>query len=80
MKNKDKPIFIQELINAGKLNKSLNFKPEESFYIGKKRVGKDLIIIGGPCSVESEEMIINAAFKIPPSNFETDCQSSLLLK
>ena len=64
MENKNKPDFIQELIDSGKLNKSLNYKPEESFYIGNKRVGKDIVIIGGPCSVESEDMIIDAAFKI----------------
>ena len=64
MENNDKPAFIQELIEAGKLNNSLNYKPQEDFLIGEKRVGKDTIIIGGPCSVESEEMIINSAIEI----------------
>ena len=64
MNIKDKPIFIKELIEAGKLQNSLNYRPEEDFTIGKKKVGEDLIIIGGPCSVEGEEMIIDAALQI----------------
>ena len=64
MTNKDKPIFIKELIASGILNNSLNYKPESDFLIGNKKVGKDLIIIGGPCSVEGEEMIIDAALQI----------------
>ena len=64
MNIKDKPIFIKELIEAGKLQNSLNYRPKEDFTIGKKKVGKDLIIIGGPCSVEGEEMIIDAALRI----------------
>ena len=64
MTNTDKPIFIKELIDSGKLNNSLNYKPGSDFLIGNKKVGKDLIIIGGPCSVEGEEMIIDAALQI----------------
>ena len=64
MEKIDKPIFIKELIEAGKLNNSLKYKPPDDFYIGNKKVGRDTIIIGGPCSVESKEMIINAALKI----------------
>lgn len=64
MVNKDQPIFIKDLISAGKLNNSLNYKPCESFQIGNKKVGEDIIIIGGPCSVESESMIINSALQI----------------
>ena len=64
MDKKVTPIFIKELIEAGKLNNSLIYKPGADFFIGKKKVGKDLVIIGGPCSVEGEEMIIDAALQI----------------
>ena len=37
MTNKDKPIFIKELIESGKLNNSLNYKPEGDFLLGIKR-------------------------------------------
>ena len=53
--------YISSLISQNKLNisvaQSLNF----NFTLGDKTVGKDKILIAGPCSVESEEMIVAIA-------------------
>ena len=61
---KNIPDFILDLVNAGKLDKALNYQPDEDFLIGTKKAGKDFFLIGGPCSVESEEMIISSAIEI----------------
>ena len=62
--NKDYPEFIKDLIKAGKLDNALSYQPDDNFFIGEKKVGKDFFVIGGPCSVESKEMIINSALSI----------------
>ena len=64
MNSKNIPDFIKGLNREGKLNKSLNYQLNNNFFIGDKLVGKDLFIIGGPCSVESKEMILNSALEI----------------
>ena len=64
MQRPEIPDFINDLVAAGKLENSLNHKPVDDFLIGNKKVGNDFLVIGGPCSVESEEMIINSALEI----------------
>ena len=50
--------YINELFKQDKLNLSINKDNDFNFKIGNKTVGKDKIIMAGPCSVESREMII----------------------
>ena len=56
--------YINSLIKADKIkhtvDKSINFQ----FKIGSKTIGKEKILIAGPCSVESKEMIIDISLKL----------------
>lgn len=56
--------YISNLIKADKIkhtvDKSINFQ----FQIGSKTIGKEKILIAGPCSVESKEMITNISLKL----------------
>ncbi|MCW6159161.1 MAG: 3-deoxy-7-phosphoheptulonate synthase [Thermoplasmatales archaeon] len=39
--------------------------PERTFVrVGKSSIGKDFVVIGGPCSVESEEQLLDTARKV----------------
>lgn len=59
-----KNIFIQSLENKNKLRISTDLKKTFQFPLGGKTIGKDLFIISGPCSVESEEMIVSFSKKL----------------
>ena len=56
--------YINSLIKADKIkhtvDKSINFQ----FKIGSKTIGKEKILIAGPCSVESKEMIADISLKL----------------
>ena len=51
--------YIQSLIEADKLRISTDKSIDFTWSLGDCEVGKDLCLISGPCSVESEEMIID---------------------
>ena len=51
--------FIKKLINDKKLLISTDKSKSFGFKIGKKFLGQDKVLIAGPCSIESKEMIIN---------------------
>ena len=53
--------FLKEIYEAGKINQVTKYEISNNFSIGNKVLGKDLAIIAGPCSVESQEMIISSA-------------------
>lgn len=50
--------FINKLIEDNKLQISIDKNKKFGFKIGDKQLGEDPILIAGPCSIESEEMII----------------------
>ena len=52
-----KNIYIESLKNQNKLQISTDLTRSFKFQIGSKLVGNDFLIISGPCSVESEDMI-----------------------
>jgi 3-deoxy-7-phosphoheptulonate synthase len=56
--------YINSLIRANKIkhttDKSINF----GFKIGSKILGKEKVLIAGPCSVESKEMIADISLKL----------------
>ena len=56
--------YIESLIKADKIkhtvDKSINFQ----FQIGSKTLGEEKVLIAGPCSVESKDMIINVSLKL----------------
>ena len=56
--------YIESLIKADKIkhtvDKSINFQ----FQIGSKIIGKEKILIAGPCSVESKDMIVDISLKL----------------
>lgn len=56
--------YIENLIKADKLKHSINPNIDFSFKIGSKTLGKEKILIAGPCSVESKEMIIDISLKL----------------
>ncbi len=51
--------FIDNLIKNNKLLLSTDKSKKYGFKIGKKFLGQDKVLIAGPCSIESREMIIN---------------------
>ena len=51
--------YIDSLINQDKLRIATNKSIDFTWSLGDCEVGKDLCLISGPCSVESEEMIID---------------------
>ena len=55
MRNK----YIESLKAQDKLKLSINKNKRFQFRIGKKTIGKDFILISGPCSVESKNMIVS---------------------
>ncbi len=59
--------FLEEIYIAGKINKVSAYNSKENFKIGHKTLGKELAIIAGPCSVESEKMIVDSAISVKES-------------
>ena len=53
--------FLREIYEAGKIDKVVHYNKKGNFKIGNKTLGHELVIIAGPCSVESREMIISSA-------------------
>jgi len=60
MRNK----YIQSLIEADKLRLSIDKSIDYGFTVNKKKLGEEKIIMAGPCSVESKEMIIESAIRL----------------
>ena len=51
--------YINKLIQDDKLSLSVDKSKTFGFQLGDKWVGKDKVLISGPCSVESKEMIMD---------------------
>ena len=51
--------YINKLIQDDKLSISVDKSKTFGFQLGDKWVGKDKVLISGPCSVESKEMIVD---------------------
>ena len=51
--------YINQLIQEDKLKLSVDKSKCFGFKLGDKWVGKDKVVISGPCSVESRDMIVN---------------------
>ena len=51
--------YIDKLIQDDKLSLSVDKSKTFGFKLGNKWVGKDKLLISGPCSVESKEMIMD---------------------
>ena len=49
--------YIDSLIKANKIKNTVDKNINFGFKIGSKILGKDKVLIAGPCSVESKEMI-----------------------
>ena len=56
--------YIKSLIKAKKLKHTVNKDIDFGFKIGEKKLGKEKILIAGPCSVESKEMIEEIAMQL----------------
>ena len=56
--------YINKLIEEDKLRLATDKSKTFGFNLGDKLVGKDIIVISGPCSVESEDMIVDWAVKM----------------
>ena len=62
--------YILELKKQGKLNISINKEKDFTFRMGNVEVGKETLIIAGPCSVESREMIVDWAQELSKLNID----------
>ena len=51
--------YINKLIEDDKLRLSVDKSKTFGFKLGDKWVGKDKVVISGPCSVESRDMIVD---------------------
>ena len=51
--------YINKLIQDDKLSLSVDKSKSFGFKLGNKWVGKDKVLISGPCSVESRDMIVD---------------------
>ena len=51
--------YIDKLIQDDKLSLSVDKSKTFGFQLGNKWVGKDKVLISGPCSVESRDMIVD---------------------
>ena len=51
--------YINKLIQDDKLSLSVDKSKTFGFQLGDKWIGKDKVLISGPCSVESRDMIID---------------------
>lgn len=56
--------YIESLIKADKIKHTVNKSIDFSFKIGSKTLGKEKVLIAGPCSVESEDMINDISIKL----------------
>jgi len=56
--------YIESLIYADKIKHTVDKSIKFQFQIGAKTLGKDKILIAGPCSVESKDMIIDVSLKL----------------
>ena len=56
--------YIQKLISDGKLKLSTDKTKSFGFKLGNKLVGKDKVLIAGPCSIESKESLIDWAVEL----------------
>ena len=56
--------YIESLIKADKIKHTVNKSIDFSFKIGSKTLGKEKVLIAGPCSVESEDMISDISIKL----------------
>jgi 3-deoxy-7-phosphoheptulonate synthase len=56
--------YINSLVKANKLKYTVDKTIEFGFQIGSKIIGKEKVLIAGPCSVESEEMIVGISLKL----------------
>lgn len=56
--------FVHNLYAQKKLETVLSKDLDTGFSIGKKKLGKELVFIAGPCSVEDEEMIIKSSLAV----------------
>ena len=56
--------FIEKLIRDSKLKISTDKTKEFGFTLGKKKLGVDKVLIAGPCSIESKEMILDCSIKL----------------
>ena len=56
--------YINQLIKDDKLRLSVDKSKTFGFKLGNKWVGKDKIIISGPCSVESRDMIVDWSLEL----------------
>ena len=56
--------YINQLIQENKLKLSVDKSKTFGFGLGDKWVGKDKVIISGPCSIESEDMILSWSGKL----------------
>jgi 3-deoxy-7-phosphoheptulonate synthase len=56
--------YIQSLVKANKLKYTVDKKIDFGFQIGSKTLGKQKVLIAGPCSVESKKMITDISLKL----------------
>ena len=56
--------YIESLVKANKLKHTVDANIDFGFKIGEKKLGKEKILIAGPCSVESKEMIEDIALEL----------------
>lgn len=56
--------FVHNLYEQKKLETVLSKDLDTGFSIGEKKLGKELVFIAGPCSVEDEEMIIKSSLAV----------------
>lgn len=56
--------YLESLIKANKIKHTVDRNIKFGFEIGSKTLGKDKVLIAGPCSVESKEMIENIAIDL----------------
>ena len=56
--------YINSLIKADKLKHTIDENIKFGFKVGNKFLGKEKILIAGPCSVESKEMIENISLEL----------------
>ena len=56
--------FIHSLHEQNKLERVLRKELDTGFFVGKKKLGKELVFIAGPCSVENEEMILDSSLAV----------------
>jgi|TARA_B110000858_G_C17806933_1_gene478582 3-deoxy-7-phosphoheptulonate synthase len=56
--------FINKLIQDNKLQISTDMDKSFGFKVGNKQLGEEPVLIAGPCSIESEDMIVDWSCKL----------------